>query len=200
MKVNYAPYSQEMIFLAALIGGFFLGLLWDFYRLLRYYIPINKLGTALGDILYWIVSLFFGLNIIVRVSWGNIRLFILLAFLMGAMMYFYVFSKIILKLCISIIDFVIQTIKRVYNIIIFPIKFIIKSLINFFIPYKIKIESKIKKCKNEIKFRINKLKHDAELKKKRRLKMKKLKKIMGEQRKNEKKFKKNRNASKKRQR
>jgi len=197
MGMNSAPYSQEIVFLAALIGGFFLGILWDFYRLLRHYIPLSKLGTALGDIVYWIISLILGLNIIIKISWGNIRLFILIAFLLGALLYFYIFSGIILGLCISLIDFVIQAIKKAYNIIIFPIKFLIKSLKNLLIPYKIKVDSKIKNSKRKIKFYINKRKHEAELKKKQKLKRKKLKKFMREQRKNEQKFKKNHNANKK---
>lgn len=195
--MNSAPYSQEIVFVAALIGGFFLGVLWDIYRLIRYYIPLSKLGTALGDILYWIVSLVFGLNIIIRVSWGNIRFFILMAFLLGALIYFYIFSRLVLDLCIFLIDFVIKAIKKIYKIIIFPIKFLIKSLKKLLIPYKIKLDSKIQKFKRRIKFTINRLKYEAELKKKRKLKQKRLKKFMKEQRKNEQKFKKNYNARKK---
>lgn len=195
--MNSAPYSQEIVFFAALVGGFLLGVLWDFYRLLRHYIPISSIGTALGDILYWIISLVLGLNIIIKVSWGNIRFFILFAFLLGALLYFYLFSSIILKLCICLIDFVIHTIIKVYKIIIFPIKFLIKSLKNLLIPYKIKIDSKIQNSKRKLKFHINRLKHEAELKKKQEAKKKKLKKFMREQRKNEQKFKKNHNANKK---
>lgn len=195
--MNSAPYSQEIVFLAALIGGFLLGVLWDFYRLLRHYIPLSNLGTAFGDILYWIISLILGLNIIIKISWGNIRFFILFAFLLGALLYFYIFSGIILKLCISLIDFVIHTIIKVYNIIIFPIKFLIKSLKNLLIPYKIKMDSKIQNSKRKIKFHINRLKHEAELKKKQEAKKKKLKKFMREQRRNEQKFRKNHNANKK---
>lgn len=196
-RVNAVPYSQEIIFLASVLGGILLGLLWDFYRLLRHYIPLGKLGTALGDLTYWIVSLYFGLNIIIKVSWGNIRLFTLIGFLLGAIVYFYIFSKIILNLCISLIDFVIQSIKKVYNIIVFPIKYFIKSLKKFLIPYKIKIDTKIQNKKKEIRFYMHKRKLEAEIKKKQKLKKKKLKKLMREQKKNEQKFKNNRAAGKK---
>lgn len=195
--MNSAPYSQELVFLAGLVGGFFLGILWDFYRLVRHYIPFSSLSTALGDILYWIISLIFGLNIIINISWGSIRFYILLAFLLGALIYFYIFSGTILKLCIALVDIVIYTIKKIYKIIIFPIKFIIKSLKNLLIPYKIKIDSKISNSKRKIKFHINRLKHEAELKKKQEAKKKKLKKFMREQRRNEQKFRKNHNAGKK---
>ncbi len=195
--MNSAPYSQELVFLAGLIGGFFLGTLWDFYRLIRYYIPFSSISTALGDILYWILSLVLGLNFIINISWGNIRFYILLSFLLGALLYFYLFSGTILKLCIALVDIIIYAIKKIYKILIFPIKFFIKSLINLLIPYKIKIDSKISNSKKKIKFHINRLKHEAELKKKQKAKKKKLKKFMREQRRNEQKFKKNHNAGKK---
>ena len=196
--MSAVPYSQEIIFLTSVLGGVLLGLLWDFYRLLRHYIPLGKLGTALGDILYWIISLYVGLSIIINISWGNIRLYILIGFLIGALVYFYVFSNIILSLCITLINFVIQAIIKIYGVIIFPIKYFIKRLKFFLIPYKIKIDTKIRDKKKEIKFYIYKYKNKIEIRKKQKLKKKKIKKLMREQQKNAQRYKNNKAASKKR--
>jgi len=195
--MSAVPYSQEIIFLTSVLGGVLLGLLWDFYRLLRHYIPLGKVGTALGDIVYWIISLYVGLSIIINISWGNVRLFILIGFLIGALVYFYIFSSIILNLCITLINFVIQAIIKIYGVIIFPIKFIIKRLKFFLIPYKMKVDTKIQNKKKEIKFYIYKHKQNVEVKKKQKLKKKKIKKLMREQQKNAQKFKNNKAASKK---
>ena len=197
--MSAVPYSQEIIFLTSVLGGVLLGLLWDFYRLLRHYIALGKLGTALGDILYWIISLYVGLNIIINISWGNIRLFILIGFLIGSIVYFYIFSNILLSSCISLIDFVIQAIIKIYGVIIFPIKYFIKRLKFFLIPYKIEIDTKIQNKKKEIKFYIYKHKSKVDIKKKLKLKKKKIKKLMREQRKNAQRYKNNRAASKKKQ-
>ena len=195
--MSAVPYSQEIMFLTSVLGGVLLGLLWDFYRLLRHYIALGRLGTALGDILYWIISLYVGLNIIIKVSWGNIRVFILFGFFIGALVYFYVISNIILSICITLIDFVIQAIIKTYSAIIFPIKYLIKRLKFFLIPYKIKIDTKIRNKKKELKFYIHKQKNKAAIKKKQRLKKKKIKKLMREHQKNAQKFKNSRAASKK---
>ena len=196
--MSAVPYSQEIIFFISLIGGLLLGLLWDFYRLLRHYIAFGKIGTALGDITYWIISLYVGLNIIIKVSWGNIRFYILLAFLIGALFYFYILSNIILDFFIFLIDLFVKAIIKLYNIIIFPIKFFIKRLKFLLLPYKMKVDTKIKNKKSDIKFYIYKFKSNLDIKKKRRMKEKKIKRIMREQRRNAKRYKNSRATSKKR--
>ena len=196
--MSAVPYSQEIIFFISLIGGLLLGLLWDFYRLIRHYIAFGKIGTALGDITYWIISLYVGLNIIIKVSWGNIRFYILLAFLIGALFYFYILSNIILDFFIFLIDLFVKAIIKLYNIIIFPIKFFIKRLKFLLLPYKMKVDTKIKNKKSDIKFYIYKFKSNLDIKKKRRMKEKKIKRIMREQRRNAKRYKNSRATSKKR--
>ncbi len=195
--MSAVPYSQEIIFLTSVLGGMLLGLFWDAYRLIRHYIAFGKIGTALGDIVYWIVSLYVGLSIIINISWGNIRLYILLGFLLGALIYFCVFSNIILGLFISLIDFVIFIVKKLYGLIIIPIKFFIKRLKFLLLPYKIKVDTKIKSKKRDIKFYVYKYKSNLDIKKKKKLKKKKLKRIIREQRKNAKRYKDNRAAGKK---
>lgn len=188
--MSVVPYSQELIFLISLLGGFFLGLLWDFYRLLRHYFKLGRVALILGDILYCITSLFLGLNIIYNISWGNIRLYIVLAFIIGAILYICFLSDIILSSFIYVIDYIILIIKRVFTLIIKPIHFFIKWLKNLLIPYKIVLKEKIEQNKKRISNRYKGYIKTVEDKKRMRLKKKKIERIIKEQRKVDKKNKK----------
>ncbi|WP_371818644.1 spore cortex biosynthesis protein YabQ [Sedimentibacter sp. zth1] len=177
------------MFLIAFFGGLLLGLLWDIYRLIRHYFKIGKLGLVIGDIMYWIASLYLGLNLVIYISWGNIRFFILIGFCLGALIYFWLISDIILKSLITIINFIISSIKTIFHIIIFPLKIVIKRLKFFLVPYKIKVDTIIKNRKKRIKFKLENIKKSREAKNKKKLKLKKIKRLMKEQRKNAKRFK-----------
>lgn len=185
------PFSQEIIFMTSFFGGVLLGLLWDLYRLFRYYIRVGRLGTAIGDIVYWIISLYFGLNIIIYISWGTIRLYILIGFMLGALIYFSLISSILLGFMIFILDLIILSIKKLYLIIIFPIKFFIKRLKILLQPYKIKLVTSYRNKKREIKFYVNEAKIKQEINKKKKQKKKKLERLIKEQRRNVKKIKSN---------
>ena len=88
----------------SIMAGMFLGLIWDAYRLIRHYGKLNAAATVIGDILYWIISIKLSTQLILDISFGNVRFFILLGFLAGALLYFYGISRYILKLFIFIID------------------------------------------------------------------------------------------------
>lgn len=192
------PFSQQTIFLVSFLGGMLMGFIWDIYRLIRRYITLNKVGTAIGDILYWILNLYLGLNIIVYISWGNIRSFILVGFLLGALLYFCLLSQIILKYLCFIADLIIKLIKYIIHVVIYPIKLLKNKLKILLIPYKIKTRNKIKSCKRRYKFFRYHLKNKIAEEKKRRKKLKKLNKLIREQRKNEKRIKSDTDRAKKR--
>lgn len=187
--MSAVPYSQEIMFLTAFFGGALLGLMWDVYRLIRHFFKIGRLGLIVGDVMYWIASLYFGLNIIVYISWGNIRLFILLGFILGGLVYSWLLSDIILGFLINLINFVIILIKKLYIIIISPLKILIKRLKNFLIPYKISITTKIRNKRKFLKVKYNELKLSRKAKKERKKKLKRIKRLIEEQKRNEKKIK-----------
>lgn len=188
--MSVVPYSQELIFLISFLGGLFLGLLWDFYRLFRHYFKLGRWGLIIGDILYCITSLFLGLSIIYNVSWGNIRLYIILAFIVGALLYSCLLSNIILNVFIYVIDYIILIIKKIFIFIMKPIYFFIRWLKNLLNPYKIIINKKIRYSKRKVHNRYVLYRKTYEDKKRIKKKKKKIKHIIKEQRKIDKKYKK----------
>jgi len=150
--MDFLPYSQEYMLAVSVMGGMFLGFIWDIYRLLRHYVKMGALGTALGDLIYWIISIYISIQLIFDISYGNVRLFILMGFMLGALLYFYGLSNCFLRVFIYIIDFILKIIKKVFFFLIEPIKYIIKLLKVFLHPMKLKYEIMRNNAKKRYKF------------------------------------------------
>ena len=156
--MDFLPYSQEYMLLVSVMGGMFLGFIWDIYRLIRHYVKLGKVGTAAGDIAYWLISVYLSIQIIYEISYGNLRVFILMGFMLGALLYFYGISNYILKIFIFCVDSILFIVKKFVSFMVYPITFLIGKIKNILYPYKIKVEKGIIKAKRRYKFLKFKLK------------------------------------------
>lgn len=150
--MDFLPYSQEYMLAVSVMGGMLLGFIWDIYRLIRRFVNLGRIGTAAGDLAYWIISCYFSIQLIYDISYGNIRFFILLGFLLGALLYFYGISTYVLKTFISIINMFLFAVKKFVSFIIGPIKFIFRKIKAILYPYKLKAEKEREKIKRRYKF------------------------------------------------
>lgn len=158
--MDYLPYSQEYMLAVSIMGGMLLGFIWDVYRLIRHYIKFGGFGTAIGDVVYWIISIYISIQIIFDVSYGNVRFFILMGFLSGALLYFYGISKYILKVLIFVVDTFLKLVKKIINILIKPAKIIYKYILILLAPVKKKYvitKIKAKKRYKFLKFKLKKV-------------------------------------------
>ncbi len=156
--MDFLPYSQEYMLVISVMGGMLLGFVWDIYRLLRHYVKMGVVGTAFGDFAYWIISIYFGIQLIFDISYGNVRMFILMGFVLGGLLYFYGLSCYILNVLIYIIDLILKFIKSVIALLINPIKYVIKQLKILLYPLKLKYEKTKNNGKKRFKFLKFKLK------------------------------------------
>ena len=162
--------------IVSVMGGMFLGFIWDIYRLIRHYGKLKTAGTVIGDILYWIISIKLGTRLILDISYGNVRFFILVGFLAGALLYFYGISRYILKIFIFIIDFILKIIKTAIHLLIAPVKFIIRKIKILLYPLKLKyiaVRDKTKKRYKFLKFKLKRVSKNRKMiyNKKKRQKM-----------------------------
>lgn len=175
--MDYLPYSQEYMLAVSIMAGMLLGSMWDIYRLLRHYIKPGPFGTAIGDLIYWLTSIYIGITLIFDLSYGNVRFFILMGFMIGALLYFYGISRYILKLLIYIVDKILNVIKKTIDLLIEPIKALIKKLKIILYPFKLKYEKIRNNAKKRYKFYKFRLKKISKNKKMLYNKKKQLKKI-----------------------
>ena len=156
--MDFLPYTQEYMLAVSIMGGMLLGFIWDIYRLIRHYLKMGALGTALGALAYWIISIYISIQLIFDISYGNVRMFILLGFMLGALLYFYGISRYVLRILIFFLDFILSIVKKVAFLIIGPIKFIMKQLYVLLNPLKLKLEKVRNNAKKRYKFYKFKLK------------------------------------------
>ncbi len=125
-------YTQLQLFFIFLINGLLIGLLFDFFRILRKAIKTADFITYIEDALFWILTGLIILYSIFTYNNGEIRLFMFFAIILGILIYLIFISKIILNISLSIINVIKKIFNIVFNIIKIPLKFFMKLLKKIF--------------------------------------------------------------------
>ena len=126
-------YTQLQLFFIFIIDGLLIGLLFDFFRILRKSMKTSDFMTYVEDILFWILTGFIILYSIFVYNNGEIRLFMFFAMIIGIMLYWLFISKFILKISLNIINLIKKVFKIVLNVIKVPFIFFIKIIKKVFL-------------------------------------------------------------------
>ena len=126
-------YTQLQLFLIFIINGLLIGLLFDFFRILRKSIKTSDFMTYVEDIIFWILTGFIILYSIFTYNNGEIRLFMFLAMIIGILLYWVLISKFILSISLNIINFIKKVFQIIFNIINIPFTFFIKIIKKVFL-------------------------------------------------------------------
>lgn len=116
------------IFLTAIYSGLIVGFVYDIYRTIRYYSKPGKLITYIGDMLFFIVITFIFFAMLVKSNWGEIRGYIILGFIIGIIVYFKIFSKLIFPISIKVGRGLKKVMERVLFLITCPFKVLERKL------------------------------------------------------------------------
>lgn len=85
--------NQAGAFTSTIIIGMSAGLLYDYYRAFRAAFKLKKTGTFVGDIIYWLVTTALVFGMLLWGTWGELRLYVFIGIGLGALLYFYLFSR-----------------------------------------------------------------------------------------------------------
>ena len=123
-------YNQAQLFLIFIITGIMIGILFDFFRILRKSFKTNDLVTYFEDFIFWILTGFCILYTIFTFNNGEIRLYMFLAIAIGIIVYMIIFSSYVIKINVYIIKLIMMPImiENVQNDYTF--KFNIDKLLN----------------------------------------------------------------------
>ena len=113
--------NQAYLFAIFIIVGVIIGLVFDFFRILRKVFKTADIITYIEDIIFWILTGFIVLYSVFTFNNGEIRIFMFLVILLGVIIYMIFFSKYIIKINVKILKFIKLIIKT-------PIVFIYKLL------------------------------------------------------------------------
>lgn len=82
-------YYFALTILIGLVGGF----CYDLYKVTRGTLRLRKVGTALGDALFWVILTGVVFALLLLGNWGEVRLYVLLGLALGALFYLSVCSR-----------------------------------------------------------------------------------------------------------
>lgn len=116
--------NQAYAFIVFILNGFLIGLLFDIFRIFRKSFKTPDFITCLEDFIFWIITGLLLLYSIFKFNNGELRIYIFLGVILGAAIYMLIFSKFFINISVYIINLI----KKIFIILIIPIKFIIKIL------------------------------------------------------------------------
>lgn len=148
--------NQAYSFLFFSINGVIIGLIFDFFRILRKAFKTNNLITYIEDILFWILT---GISIIIfmcNFSDGNLRLYMLIGLILGFLIYIFTISKYIIKFFVYIINILKKVMNYILKIINIPINFLNNLLKSVYIFIYKKTKVNLSKMSHFFKKKTNK--------------------------------------------
>jgi len=125
--------NQAYLFFIFLINGIIIGLLFDFFRILRRSFKTNNIITYIEDILFWILTGIILLYSIFIFNNGEIRLYLFLGVMLGIIIYMLTISTFIININVKFIKFLKTVINKVVHIILIPFNFVYNLMKKIFI-------------------------------------------------------------------
>lgn len=109
--------NQAYLFLVFSLTGVIIGILFDFFRILRISIKTPNIITYIQDILFWILTGIIVLYSIWYFNNGELRIFVLLGLILGVLIYITTLSSIIVKIFTKVLVFFINIFKVPFKIL-----------------------------------------------------------------------------------
>lgn len=148
------------VFIAFILNGFLIGIIFDCFRILRKSFKTPDFVTYIEDILFGIVTGLLILYSIFKFNNGELRFYLFLGIFIGLLLYLLIFSKVFMKISV----FIISIIKKTINVlIIIPIKFICKLFKKIFFKPIVFVCISLKKGVRRIKLPSFKIKHKKKI-------------------------------------
>ena len=120
--------NQAYTFIIFVIIGFLIGIIFDFFRILRKSIKTNDIVTYFQDITFCIITGFIVLYAIFYFNNGEFRIYMFIGILLGCLMYLVTISHYIIKINVIILTKIISLCKKIIIIIQIPFKKIYKII------------------------------------------------------------------------
>lgn len=124
--------DQAYLFIVFSLTGVVIGILFDFFRILRRSFKTSNIITYVEDVLFWILT---GVLILYNIWYfnnGEIRIYMFLGIIMGLLIYMLTLSNIIVSLFSKILKMLIRILEIPFKTIISIFHKIITIIIKIF--------------------------------------------------------------------
>lgn len=154
--------EQVIIFIMLVLLGNLIGVLFDFYRVLRKAYSLRKRGTNLGDAIFWILVTIITYLFLLIYLWGEVRVYVFIAMVIGFLIYLRLFSVRMYHIIFKLHSILSKVIKYIINLLMIPLRILISVLlfpVRFVAYILILIWKSLKKMKNMVSAIIKKIIH-----------------------------------------
>ena len=134
--------NQAYLFLIFSLTGVEIGILFDFFRILRRTIKTGNIVTYIQDILFWILTGILVLYNIWYFNNGEIRIYMFLGIIIVTLIYMSTLSNISVKLFTKILSMIIKALEIPFKTIITIFRKIITTILLLFTKNAKKIKIK----------------------------------------------------------
>ena len=131
------------------LTGVIIGLLFDFFRVLRKSFKTSDIITYIEDILFWILT---GILILFSIWYfnnGEIRLFMFFGIIIGVMIYMLTLSSIIIKIIYLILDILKKVMNKLLKVLELPLKAIMSIFRKIYTVIDKVFMKNVKKIRNK---------------------------------------------------
>lgn len=140
--------EETLLFLKACALGAVLGACYDGFRILRAAVRFHTVLVFVQDVLYFVGVTIVTFAFLLAYNDGELRMFILIGELMGAVLYFFSLSLIVMGLSKQII----RMVKRIFGVVFRPLLWILRKIGGIFRPLLGKCRSSQKKLATKMRF------------------------------------------------
>lgn len=127
--------EQTSTFILTVCVGFFIGFVYDLFRILRKTLKHVNIFTQLEDLIFWIFVSLVMYYILLSKNYGEVRAFSIIGAFIGMIIYFMTLSQIFVPITVKTIGLIKKCIVFIIKIAFIPINFVIKLVkypYNFF--------------------------------------------------------------------
>jgi len=119
--------NQAYVFLATMLAGVIIGFFYDCCRVIRIMIKAGVFVTGILDLLFWVIIGTLSFLVIFYVNDGNVRVFTIMGFVIGWILYVLSISRFVMKVLLWIYETLARVINWLINIILWPFRMLWKA-------------------------------------------------------------------------
>lgn len=124
--------NQAYIFIIFVIVGIIVGIIFDFFRILRKSFKTKDFVTYVEDIIFCILTGLILLYSIFKFNSGEIRIYMFLGVLIGCSLYMLTISIYFIKINVFILTALTNILKKIISILYIPFKYLKKIFTKIF--------------------------------------------------------------------
>ena len=126
--MNQVVSSQAILFITSVEIGILMGVLFDLIRIFRKLLKHPNFLVQVEDMLYWIACGLVGFYMLYVCNYADIRPYIFLGIVLGAVFYFMTFSILFMRIATIVINWIKRLVSKAIELIKIPIKACIRLI------------------------------------------------------------------------